>query len=74
MLTSFWLCLFIIKLYSRNDIFKHLSLFSPVYWNWHTIIGIFYSKEITTTVNITTTTATTINKKVNANSGLGPVI
>ena len=24
MLISFWLCLFIIKLYSRNDIFKHI--------------------------------------------------
>ena len=24
MLISFWLCLFVIKLYSRNDIFKHI--------------------------------------------------
>ena len=25
MLISFWLCLFIVKLYSRNDIFRHES-------------------------------------------------
>ena len=45
----------------------HLSLFSIVYYNRHTNIGIINSKEITTTT-ITTTTATTTNNKVNANS------
>ena len=30
-LISFWLCLFVIKLYSRNDIFKHtIILFSDL--------------------------------------------
>ena len=51
----------------------HFSLFSLVYSNRHTNIGITYSKEITTTT-ITTTTASTTNNKVNANSDPGPVI
>ena len=56
------------QIYLAACLLTHLSLFSIAYWNWHTNIGIIYSKEITTTANITTTTATTTNKIVNANS------
>ena len=44
----------------------HLSLFSLLFYNRHANIGIIYSKEITTTANITTTTVTNTNDKVNA--------
>ena len=48
-----------------NSLFNsHLSLFSLLYYNWHANIGIIYSKEITTTANITTTTVTNTNYKV----------
>ena len=30
MLISFWLCLFVIKLYSRNDIFKYRKYFMKI--------------------------------------------
>ena len=48
-----------------------LSLFSLVYQNRHTNIGIIYSKEITNT-NIFTTTA--CNNKLNANSVPRPIL